>query len=156
MPVDERMIMPSSTITVRLPDEVRQRLDEEARRLRVPPGTLAARLVAEGVDDPPPALAGDAEPPVSALEASVLASFAGTSGPLVGVQRELALTLARQAEQGGSGAAGAAARLRDVLAQAHAHTPPDVDALAALLATPVVTECPQCGFACGAGVAFGV
>lgn len=45
------MAEPSKTIGFRLEPAYKKRLDEEARRLGVAPGTLARRLVVEALDD---------------------------------------------------------------------------------------------------------
>ncbi|MEV0881761.1 hypothetical protein AB0I85_28515 [Micromonospora echinofusca] len=135
----------SYTITVRVPDEVRDRLDEEAARVGLPPATLAAQLLADGLDDPP-SLPGDGEGGDGPLVASVMAAFAGYAGPQIAVSRELCLTLARQAERGGVGAAAAAARLERVMGEVLPREKPvsDMEQLMGVLSQPVHTHCVRC------------
>lgn len=135
----------SFTITVRVSDDVRDRLDEEAARLGMPPATLAARLLADGLEDALP-LPGGGEDDDGPLVASVHAAFVGQVGPKAAVSRELCLTLARQAERGGQGATAAAARLDRALAEAlsRQELPADQVQLMEVLSKPVHTFCERC------------
>jgi len=127
----------SSTVTVRLSDDTLADLREQAEADQVPPATLAAVLIGEGLvrQDRPARPDG---PLVEAVRAEL-----GADDDLV--RLETMLLLARQAEMG---AAGAAVRLLQVLRERYDTATQDLERVAReysrMLSEPVFTFCEGC------------
>ena len=138
----------SQTVTVRLPDATRAALNATAAQQGLPPGTLAATLIATGLDDDIQTGRNDGDVVSAVLEVFVAAVDAEAA-----IRRAIAVSLARQIEHGGPGAPGAAARLIGMLRTED--TDEKWAPFRAWLSTPVPVHCGRCSatieYGAGAG-----
>jgi hypothetical protein len=131
-------MMPSKTLSIRLAPILHDRLRAEAAAQEVTMSSLAVRLLLLGLDLPPPP-----EPSDGRIVAAVDELFATLHAPDadLGLERELALLLARTAErERGPAQVGAVRELRDLARKAVGENDAQWRAFQEHLATPVYTD----------------
>jgi hypothetical protein len=129
----------SRTMTVRINDQVRERLVDAARAMVLKPATLAAKLIGDGLSRP------QAVPEDGPLVLAVREEFAGNGHSPDPVRAALALLLARQVE---SGSSAGAERLLTLLQRRVEAVAGDLERehreFAEYLGVPVHTFCEGC------------